>query len=125
MSDRAGGIGIACAFLVIGCAPLLRRGAVRGWALGISGVVLVAALVWPRLLHPVVWLGRRVADVVGRALGWIALALLFYLVITPVGLLRRVFVRDPLGCGIDKQRESYWVKRQPPGPAPESMAQQF
>jgi hypothetical protein len=34
-------------------------------------------------------------------------------------------VRDPLRCRIDKTRKSYWVERQPPGPAPESMAHQF
>jgi len=110
---------------LVACMPLLRRGGVRWWALGVSGVVLLVALGRPRLLHPAAWVGRKVADILGRATGWCSLALLFYLFITPFGLVRRIFVRDPLGCRIDKKRKSYWVERQPPGPAPESMAHQF
>jgi hypothetical protein len=65
------------------------------------------------------------ADTVGHAVGLVSLALMFYLVITPFGLLRRLFVRDPLRRRIDKNCKSYWVERQPPGPSPESMAHQF
>lgn len=83
------------------------------------------SLHWPRLLHPVAWLGRKLADILGRAIGLFSLALLFYLVITPFGLARRIFVRDPMRRRIDKNCRSYWVERQPPGPAPESMAHQF
>ena len=97
----------------------------RWWALCVSGGILLVALEWPRLLHPVAWLGRKLADILGRAIGLFSLALLFYLVITPFGLARRVFVRDPLRRRIDKSCKSYWVERQPPGSSPESMAHQF
>ena len=125
LSDRSAGLGIACTFALLACAPLLRRGGVRWWALGVSGAIFFVALRWPGLLHPVAWLGRKLADILGRAIGLLSLALLFYLVITPFGFVRRLFLRDPLRCRIDKSRESYWVERQPPGPAPESMAHQF
>jgi len=125
LSDRPAGIGLACTFALVACAPLLRHGGVRWWALCVSGGLLLLSLLRPGVLHPVAWLGRKLADILGRAIGLITLALLFYLVITPCGLARRIFVRDPLGCRIDKKRKSYWVERQPPGPAPESMAHQF
>jgi hypothetical protein len=125
LSDRSAGIGIACTFALVACAPLLRRGTVRWWALAVSVAVLLLALLWPRVLHPVAWIGRKLADTVGHAVGLVSLALMFYLVITPFGLLRRLFVRDPLRRRIDKSCKSYWVERQPPGPSPESMAHQF
>lgn len=125
LSDRSAGVGAACTFGLLACAPLLRRGGVRWWALCVSGGILLVALEWPRLLHPVAWLGRKLADILGRAIGLFSLALLFYLVITPFGLARRVFVRDPLRRRIDKSCKSYWVERQPPGSSPESMAHQF
>lgn len=112
-------------FALLACAPLLRSGAVRWWALCVSGVILLVSLRWPGLLHPAAWLGRKLADTLGRVIGLFALALLFYLVITPFGLARRLFVRDPLRRRIDKSSKSYWVERQPPGPSPESMARQF
>jgi hypothetical protein len=125
LSDRPAGIGIACTFALVACAPLLRRGRVRWWALSVSGAVLLVSLWQPRLLHPAAWLGRKVADLLGRVIGMVSLALLFYLVITPFGLARRLFLRDPLRRRIDKGAKTYWVERQPPGPAPESMAHQF
>jgi len=125
LSDRPAGIGLACTFALVACAPLLRRGGVRWWALCVSGALLLVALLWPGVLHPVAWLGRKLADILSRVIGLITLALLFYLVITPFGLARRIFVRDPLRRRIDKSAKSYWVERQPPGPSPESMAHQF
>jgi hypothetical protein len=37
----------------------------------------------------------------------------------------RLFGKDPLRLKFDSSAESYWIKRDPPGPAPESMHQQF
>jgi len=125
LSPRPAGIGIACTFALLACAPLLRRGGVRWWALAASGVILLMALFWPRLLYPAAWLGRKLADILGRVIGLVSLTLLFYLVITPFGLARRIFVRDPLRRRIDKNCKTYWVERQPPGPSPDSMAHQF
>ncbi len=125
LSERPAGLGIACTFLLLACAPLLRGGRARWWALCVSGAILMVSLVRPGLLHPVAWLGRKLADTLGRAIGLVALALLFFLVITPFGLARRLFVRDPLRRRIDKSWKSYWVERRPPGPSPESMAHQF
>ena len=49
----------------------------------------------------------------------------FYLVITPFALLFRLRGKDSLRLHFDKNAGSYWVPRQPPGPEPESMANQF
>jgi hypothetical protein len=125
LSDRSAGLGLACTFALVACAPLLREGRIRWWAVGVSLAILLISLLRPSLLHPLAWMGRKLADLLGRAIGMAALALLFFLVITPFGLVRRLFVRDPLHRRIDKSCQSYWVERRPPGPSPESMAHQF
>jgi hypothetical protein len=43
----------------------------------------------------------------------------------PIGLLMRLLGRDLLSLKLDRQAQSYWVVRQPPGPAPETMIRQF
>lgn len=55
----------------------------------------------------------------------IVLALIFLTTIVPIGLLLRLFGKDPLRLRIDPDAESYWITREPPGPTPESMQQQF
>jgi hypothetical protein len=60
-----------------------------------------------------------------KILNPIALGLIFLLTIVPIGLIRRLFDRDPLNMRFDPSAESYWIERRPPGPAPETMEQQF
>jgi len=53
------------------------------------------------------------------------MAILFYLVVTPVGLMRRMLGRDPLELSFDGHRASYWTPREPPGPEPDDLTKQY
>jgi hypothetical protein len=62
---------------------------------------------------------------IGEAVSPIVLRLLFYVAVMPVGLLMRVPGKDPLRLRRDPDAASYWIDRMPPGPAPDSMKNQF
>jgi len=84
-------------FSLIGVWPLLFRGTPpRFWALAAGGGLIILGLLLPRALAPV----YRGWMVLGHALGWlntrIILGLLFYGMITPMGLVMRLFGKDPL-----------------------------
>ena len=55
----------------------------------------------------------------------VVLGFLFFAVMTPVGLLMRAFKKDPLRLALDDQVQSYWIVREPPGPDPQTMRNQF
>jgi Saxitoxin biosynthesis operon protein SxtJ len=55
----------------------------------------------------------------------IVLGLIFLTTILPIGLIMRACRHDPLRLKRDPQASTYWVKREPPGPAPETMINQF
>ena len=55
----------------------------------------------------------------------VVLGLIFLITIVPIGLLMRACGKDPLRLKPDPSASTYWVKREPPGPAPETMTQQF
>lgn len=124
-SDRSFGFVFAAVFLIIGLWPLLSSRGPRWWAMGIALGFVVIAIVLPRVLGPLnrVWMkfGLLLAAVVSP----IALGILFYAVFTPVGVLMRMFGKDPLKLARDPAASSYWVARKPPGPRPDSMKQQF
>jgi hypothetical protein len=50
---------------------------------------------------------------------------MFFAVITPIGWLRRALGGDPLHLRFDDHVRSYWIERVPPGPAPDSLDNQF
>jgi hypothetical protein len=50
---------------------------------------------------------------------------MFFVVITPMGLVMRALGKDPLRLRFDRDARSYWIDRQPPGPVPDSLDNQF
>ena len=94
------------------------------WWLGATAAFLVITLMGPGLLTPL----NRAWGAIGRLLHAIVspvvLAILFYGVITPIGLLSRLFGHDPLRRRIDRAAPSYWIERKP-GASKSSMKNQF
>jgi hypothetical protein len=111
-------------FVVIGIWPLLWRGeTIRWWAVGIGSILMPLGLLAPSLLAPIfhVWMK------VGHVLGWIntriLLGILFYGLITPMGIMMRVFGWDAMRRGFVRDAQTYRVIRKPRPPS--HMTRQF
>lgn len=63
-------------------------------------------------------------SVLRSVLGSLFLAAVFFIIVTPLGLLMRAVGRDPLKLRRDRSAKSFWIDRRPPGPAPESLKNQ-
>ena len=124
-SDRGFGIAFAVVFTVIGLIPLPFGGSPRWWAIGTAGALLLAAVVVPGLLSPLNKVWHRIGLLLHRIVSWVALALLFYSVVTLTGLVMRLLGKDLLSRRLDRNAASYWIHRVPPGPEPVSMRDQF
>ena len=130
-SNRTFGLVLGGCFLFVGLAPLMReflRGAAlepRWWALALALLLVVLALVRPASLAPLNRLWTRLGLVLYKVVNPLVLGLLFYGTVTPVGWLMRAMGKDPLRLKRDPAAASYWIRRDPPGPSPESMKNQF
>lgn len=123
-SDRSFGLVFAGAFCVIALLPLAGGGGVRGWALGVAAIFLGATLIRPSVLHPLNRVWMRIGLLLGMIANPIILAILFYLVLVPIGLLMRLVGSRPLQLGFDPDARTYWTPREP-GPPPDTMNRQF
>ena len=124
-SDRSFGVVFAVVFLVLAVWPLLHGETLRWWALVVAAVFGLIALVKPALLA---WLNRqwmKLGILLGKVVSPIALGVLFYGVITPIGAVLRLAGKDPLRLRFDRAADTYWIRRDPPGPPPDSMTNQF
>lgn len=124
-SERSFGAVMAVAFGGVGALPLLRGGEPRLWALGVALVFGFITLVRPPLLRPLNVAWAHLGALLNKIVSPLVLGALFFLVVTPMGLYQRARGRDLLRLKRDPASPSYWIPRDPPGPAPESMRNQF
>ena len=124
-SDRAFGLVIGLFFLLMAPSPLRTNHPMRWWALTLSGIFLLFGLLKPVWLRPLNRYWTKLGLVMGRIVGPVVTAVLFYAVVTPTALLFRLLGKDPLRIRLEPGALSYWIERTPPGPAPQTMTNQF
>ena len=124
-SDRSFGLVFAAGFLLVAGWPLLHGEMPRWWAAILASSLALIALTRPALLAGPNRLWTRLGILLGKVISPVALAIVFYGVLAPVGALMRLTGKDPLRLKRDSRADSYWVRRNPPGPPPDSMSNQF
>ena len=90
----------------------------------ISFLFIAVTLVAPKMLSPLNRAWYELGMLLGKIVSPIVLGIIFFLMITPISLITRLFGRDELK--IKKlSLHSYWVDRSPPGPSSDSFNNQF
>ena len=93
--------------------------------LALAAVFAFFGAVVPRFLRPLnilwFWFGMKLQKIVSP----IVLGMLFFTTVTPTALIFKLLGKDLLNMRIEKEIDSYWIHRDPPGPKPESMSKQF
>ncbi len=111
-SLRKYGITMFVALVIIGTILLLKHKPVYIWFYGLGSLFLVLSIVIPGSLKYVYIIWMKIAFVLGWINTRIILAIMFYLVFTPIGLAMKLFGKDLLDRKIEKDKESYWKKRE-------------
>lgn len=124
-SNRSFGLVFSAFFCIVALYPVVHGLPLRIWALAVAAAFLAIALIYPRLLEPLNRVWFRLGMLMHKVMSPLILGLLFYLTIAPIGLLMRMSGHDPLRLKRDPNATSYWVLRKPPGPAPETLKNQF
>jgi Saxitoxin biosynthesis operon protein SxtJ len=115
---RSFGLTVGGIFAGIGVWPLLIHSAEpRWWSLIIAGALLLPAAIYP---HSLVW-PYKGWMALGHVMGWIntriILGIVFYLVVTPIGIFRRWLGKDPMGQHLRPDLDSYRMVREPRPPS--------
>lgn len=124
-SDRKFGWFFAAVFALSGAYFKWKLASAWDMPLFMLALVFAAlAVAAPKLLAPLNKLWFQLGIVLGRLVSPIVLGAIFFLLITPIAVFMKLSGRDVLHL---KKREvsSYWIKREPAGPEPESFNNQF
>jgi len=127
-SDRGFGLTVGGILLLIAAVRIWLQegyGAIE-LALGAAGLCLVVvALVRAQSLAGLNRAWTRLGLLLFKVVNPVVLGLIYLTTIVPIGVVMRAFGHDPLRLKRDPQASTYWVRREPPGPAPETMIHQF
>jgi hypothetical protein len=124
-SDRSFGVVMAVALGAITLLNTWHSGRLWPWTGGLAALFLVAGLLRPSTLNPLNLIWLRFGLLLHKVVNPIVMALLFYGTVLPTGLVMRMMGRDLLRLKRQPDADSYWIVRQPPGPSPETMKDQF
>jgi hypothetical protein len=124
-SERNLGVTFAVVLALIAALRFYRGdGTALYWLAG-AAVFLACAYFWTAPLRPLNFLWHRLGLLLFVVVSPIVMGIVFYTTVVPIGLLMRLSGKDPLRLRLDRAARSYWIERDPPGPAGPQMKNQF
>jgi hypothetical protein len=107
-------------FLIIGLYPLKFGGSIKVWLVVLSLAFLTITIFKPNLFTSLNKLWIKLGILLGKIISPIIMSLVFFVIVTPVGLLVRILKKDVMG--LKKTSSSYWINREH---KPQKMSKQF
>ena len=124
-SNRSFGALFVVVFALLGAYWWWRDNTLYPWVLALSALVLLLTLAKPDWLAPANRAWMKVGELLNRIVSPIALGIIFFGVLTPMGVVMRLFGRDTMKRQFDAAAKTYWIERNPPGPDPSGLPNQF
>ena len=112
-SNKSFGIVFFVVFLLIAIYPLTHGGNIRIWSGIISLIFLVLGLLNSGILTPLNKIWFKFGIILGKIISPLIMAIIFFLVVTPTGLIMRILRKDILNLKYN-QNKSYWIEKEGP-----------
>ena len=109
-SNRSFGIVFFIVFSLIAVYPLINNGELRIWSLILSLVFLILGLLNSKILYPLNKIWFKFGLLLGKLVSPLIMAIIFFLVVTPIGILMRILNKDLLNLKFNKSK-SYWIEK--------------
>ncbi len=112
-SNKSFGIVFFIVFLIIAIYPLINSDEIRLWSLCISIIFLVLGLINSKILNPLNKLWFKFGLFLGKIISPLVMGIIFFLVVTPIGLIMRLLNKDLLNLKFSNTH-SYWIEKTEP-----------
>ena len=109
-SNRSFGILFCIVFAIVALWPIMSGGSLRIWPIPISLIFLILGLLNSKLLNPLNFAWVKFGELLGRIIAPIVMAIIYFMIVTPIGLFMRLIGKDLLNTKFSKVN-SYWIKR--------------
>lgn len=109
-SNKSFGVVFFIVFIIIAFWPLLNHEAYRLWAIFLSLIFLILGLINSKLLTPLNILWFKFGILLGKIVSPLVMGIIFFVVVTPIALLMKLFKKDVLNLKFNKNN-SYWIEK--------------
>ena len=113
-SNRSFGLVFFIVFLLIASYPVIYNGEVRTWSLLISLIFLILGLFNSKILSPLNKLWFKFGILLGKIISPLVMGMIFFFVVTPIGLIMRLMGKDVLNLKYNNKNKSYWIEKSGP-----------
>ena len=121
-SNKNFGLVFFVIFIIIALWPLLKDGNIRIWSIIVSIIFLILGLLNSKILTPFNKLWMRLGALLGIIVSPIVMGVVYFGIITPIGLIMKLFGKDVLNLKLDKNKKTYWTLKKK---IPSKMKDQF
>ena len=112
-TNRSFGLVFFVVFFIIGLYPIFNSDDVRVWSLIISFIFLILGFFNSKILTPLNKLWFKFGIILGKFISPLVMGIIFFFVVTPIGLLMRIIGKDVLNLKFNKDK-SYWIEKNGP-----------
>ena len=119
------GLTMGIVFGVIGVVLFFKTSGLYPWFWAIGSLFIILGLIFPVLLKPLYWPWMVFAVILGWFMTRLILAVLFYLVITPIGLITRILGKLSFDPRWRQETDSYWSPMPTSGDTPADHEKQY
>ena len=109
-NNKSFGILFFIVFFLIAIWPIIDSGSIRIWSIVLSFVFLILGILNSKILSPLKSAWIKLGEVLGKIIAPIVMGFIYFLIITPIGILMRLIGKDLLSIKYNKNN-SYWIKR--------------
>ena len=109
--NRSFGLLFFIVFLALALWPLTKKGDINIYLISIALIFLVLGLLNSKILSPLNKAWIKFGEILGRVIAPIVMAIVYFLILTPISLLVRLFGKDLIGMKFSNDIKSYWIKR--------------
>ena len=109
-SNRSFGVVFFVFFFLIALYPLVNQEEIRLWSIIISLIFLCLGILNSKILTPLNKIWFRIGILLGKIVSPVVMGIIFFLVVTPTGLLMKIFKKDLLNLKFNNN-DSYWIEK--------------
>ena len=111
-SNRSFGLLFFVFFLVISLWPFTKKIEINLYLISIAFIFLVLGLLNSKILSPLNKAWIKLGEILGRIVAPVVMAIVYFIILTPISLLVRLFGKDLIGMKFSNDiKKSYWIKR--------------